>query len=108
MGAGREVPASPGDPVTDSVPCRRRTSADCSRVVRSRPILWCGVTGSAIGQRFKALSSAASLLMMRRRYRAFRLVPRHDTLAEICNCLVFGVIPLFVALALAVGTNIGH
>jgi hypothetical protein len=30
------------------------------------------------------------------------------TLAEIFNCLVFGVIPLFVALALAVGTNTGH
>jgi GYF domain 2 len=30
------------------------------------------------------------------------------TLAEICNCLVFGVIPLFVALALAVGTNTRH
>ena len=30
------------------------------------------------------------------------------TLAEIFNCLIFGVIPLFVALALAVGTNTGH
>ena len=29
-------------------------------------------------------------------------------LAEIFNCLVFGVIPLLVALILAVGTNTGH
>jgi len=59
-------------------PVEEADTANCSNTRSSRLILLCGVMGSAIGRRLKALSSATSLLIRRCHRRPFRLGRRRD------------------------------